>query len=143
VSKYRLPVSAAMLAAITCALPTPASADPPSAVPAAATCSDGNTYDAVVVGNGYFSPALVITSNKVFKPVAFGEFTTTVTDPDGVVVSVETAPAREQGGGAVLGRNPKSYLNCAVTITATVEDGFTVTVKGTVTGFLTPPRPSA
>jgi len=29
----------------------------------------------------------------VFKPVAFGEFTTTVSDPDGAVVHLETTPA--------------------------------------------------
>jgi hypothetical protein len=138
-SKYLLRASASLLATAALALSTPASADPAHATPAATTCSDGNTYDAVVAGDGYYLPALVTASTQVFKPVAFGEFTTTVRDPDGVVVFVDTAPAIEQGGGNVLVRNPKTYLDCTVSLNATVEDGYTVSVHGTVTGFLTPP----
>jgi hypothetical protein len=55
------------------------------------------------------------------------------------VVFVETSPAIEQGGGNVLAQNPKTYLDCTVSLSTLVEDGFTVTVNGTVTGILNPP----
>jgi hypothetical protein len=33
------------------------------------------------------------------------------------VVFVETSPAIEQGGGNVLAQNPKTYLDCTVSLT--------------------------
>jgi hypothetical protein len=55
------------------------------------------------------------------------------------VVFVETPAAIEQGGGNVLAQNPNTYLDCTVTLSTLVEDGFTITLNGTVTGFLNPP----
>ncbi|WP_109509294.1 hypothetical protein [Nocardioides speluncae] len=141
-SLRRLSAVLVVPAALLMSVPTPASADPTRhVIAAAATCSDGNTYDVVVPGNGYYLPALVTGSTQVHKPVAFGKFTFTVRDPEGAVVFVGTDPATEQGGGNVLARNPKTYIECTVSFTAPLEDGFTVTVDGSVTGFLTPAAP--
>lgn len=131
--------SAVVLLPAALLLPTPASADPArNVIATAAICSDGNTYDVAVPGHGYYLPALVTGSTQVHKPVAFGEFTFTVRDPEGAVVAVDIEPPTEQGGGNVLGRNPQTYLHCTISFSVPVEDGFTVTVDGSVTGFLTP-----
>lgn len=86
--------------AVAATAPTsPAVADPSRGLVAQATCSDGNSYDVVVAGNGDYLPAHVLTSTQVVKPVAFGPFTTTVTDRGGNVISTETNEAMAQGGG--------------------------------------------
>ena len=127
--------TAAVVAAT--ALAGPAAADPSHGLVAQATCSDGNSYDVVVAGNGNYMPAHVVTSTQVFKPVAFGQFTTTVTDPDGIVISTETNEAIAQGGGKVLAHNRKAYLDCTVTFGLVTPEGLTISVTGTVTGFFT------
>ena len=128
--------SAAFVVAAT-ALIGPAGADPPKGLATQATCSDGNSYDVVVAGNGYYPPAHVVTSTQVFKPVAFGKFTTTVIAPDGDIISTETNDAITQGGGNVLTHNPKSYLECTVTFGLVTPEGLAISVTGTVTGFFT------
>lgn len=138
-SMRRLPitlVAAAFVAAAT-ALAGPAGADPPKGLAARATCSDGNSYDVVVPGNASYPPAHIVTSTQVFKPVAFGGFTTTVIAPDGSVIATETTEAITQGGGNVVAHNPKSYLECTVTFGLVTPEGLTVSVTGTVTGFFT------
>lgn len=129
-------VPAALVVATT-ALAGPAGADPLKGLAAQATCSDGNSYDVVVPGNGYYPPAHVVTSTQVFKPVTFGEFTTTVIAPDGIVISTETNPAITQGGGNVLAHNPKSYLDCTISFGLVTAEGLSISVTGTVTGFIT------
>lgn len=128
-------VCVALIVPTVFALSVPATADPRPGLAGQATCSDGNSYDVVVNGSGYYLPAHVVTSTQVFKPVAFGEFTTTVTDPDGHVLAVETSQPTAQGGGKVLAHNPKPYLDCSVTLAARTPEGFTASLRGTVTGF--------
>ena len=91
-------VAAAFVAAAT-ALAGPAGADPPKGLAAQATCSDGNSYDVVVPGHASYPPAHILTSTQVFKPVAFGGFTTTVIGPDGSVIATETTEAITKAGG--------------------------------------------
>ena len=96
-----------------------------------------NSYDVVVPGHASYPPAHILTSTQVFKPVAFGGFTTTVIGPDGSVIATETTEAITQGGGNVVAHNPKSYLECTVTFGLVTPEGLTISVTGTVTGFFT------
>src|SRR5262245_9176387 len=77
-----------------------ASADPTNAknaFPIQVACDNGHTYNAVANGSGHFTPAHDLDSNAVVVPVAFGETTFTVTDPDGNVVDSETDPPASKG----------------------------------------------
>ena len=78
------------------ALAGPASADPINAkggIELTVTCADGHSYTVVSNGNGHFTPAHDINSTATLIPLWFGEQMFTVTDPNGVVVDQETAPA--------------------------------------------------
>lgn len=51
----------------------PSSADP-SGEHIPLVCDNGVTYDAIVTGNGGFTPAHDAASNTILVPTAFGEF---------------------------------------------------------------------
>ena len=117
-----------------------ATADPTNAkdtLPIQLACDNGHTYTVVANGNGQFTPAHDLDSNAVVVPVAFGEVTATLTDPDGNVVDSETDPPVSKGSSA---KNPNATTNCSFFASATDPDGFTFTLNGTVTALITPSR---
>ena len=69
-----------------------AAADPanaPRSAPVTITCGN-TTYQAVVNGNGVWSPAHDLNSNSILIPVAFGVETDVFTDPAGVMTTTFT-----------------------------------------------------
>lgn len=117
-----------------------ASADPTNAknaFPIQVACDNGHTYNAVANGSGHFTPAHDLDSNAVVVPVAFGETTFTVTDPDGNVVDSETDPPASKGSSA---KNPNATTNCSFSGSVTDPDGFTFSTSGTATVMITPSR---
>lgn len=82
-------------------------------------CGPEGTF-AVVTGrgNGEFTPAFDIASNKVFVPVVFGDFTGQITGPDGPM-----EPFTEPGGPAKGSGKQRNLVDCVFTFT----DAFTVT----------------
>ncbi len=110
-------------------------------------CSDGNTYELESNGNGPFTSARDVHSNTVLVPVAFGVFTGTITDVDGVVVATFTEPGERKGSG-----KQKVDATCSFTFTDTFfSDGsdpefpavgtFTFTGSGTADVKITPGGP--
>lgn len=115
-----------------------AAADPakaPGSTPITITCGSA-TYHAVVNGNGAWSPAHDLNSNSILIPVAFGVETDVFTDPSGNVTT-STNPPRAKGSSAPKGA---PLLNCSYHLALSFPDGSSVTVDGTVTGFVTPAR---
>ena len=89
-------------------------------------CDNGQTYDIVVNGNGEWTPGHDLNSNAILKPFGFGQFTGTLTDPQGNVVERFTEP----GGSKRAARNQR-LVTCRFSDSFT-EDGFTFTFSGTV-----------
>jgi hypothetical protein len=111
-----------------------AAADPPGeAFPV--VCDNGVTYQVVVAGNGQFTPAHDVASNSILVPTAFGETTITVTDPEGNVTTETDPPVSKGSSSPPLA----TTASCTFHVEAT-EDGFSVVVDGSVTGFVTPAR---
>ena len=123
---------AAISAALASATATAAPVNAPNAETVALDCGDAGTYDVVVNGNGDWSPGHDLNSNAVLIPVAFGETTFTLTDPEGNVIDQGTEPATTKGKAKAKGR---ARITCTFTLTFT-EDGNTATVTGSVTGFV-------
>jgi hypothetical protein len=114
-----------------------ATADPSGAKnPAPVTIVCGNTtYDAVANGNGQWTPAHDLNSNRVLIPVAFGPETDIFT-PVGGSPETTVAPARAKGSASPNGHPP---INCGYTVgPITVPGVGTFEAFGTVTGFVTP-----
>jgi hypothetical protein len=125
----------------------PASAAPVNAKKATTipiTCDNGQTYQVVVNGAGFFTPAHVIGSKSMFVPVAFGEITGTAV-PSGAPAFDDPPVTKGQSG-----RN-RDLTTCSfegsfpVTPEEAEEFGLpagttAVEVVGTVTGFFTPAR---
>jgi hypothetical protein len=137
----RLVLPLAGLALVAAA--APAGADPvnaPNATRVPISCDNGNTYDAVVNGEGDFAPAHDTNSTKVLVPLSFGEFTGTITDANGGVVDSFTDPAMTKGKASKKQR--RTQTSCTYTFSGTFEDPDlgTLTFAGTgdVTGFVTP-----
>ena len=113
----------------------PAFADP-HGFPLTLVCGSV-TYHVVAEGNGDYTPAHDLDSNKVFIPHAFGEFTGTLTDASGNVVGTETDPASTQGSG----KQP-SDISCTYSFTFTSDGsdpdgppaGWTFSGTGSVIG---------
>ncbi len=113
-----------------------AAADPsnaPRSAPITVICGN-TTYQAVVNGNGAWTPAHDLNSNGILIPVAFGVETDVFTDPTGTVTT-STSPARAKGSSSP---NGAPLLNCSYHLALSFPDGSSVTVDGTVTGFITP-----
>src|SRR5688500_18115907 len=62
-------------------------------------CDNGNSYVIEVNGNGEFTSARDTASNSVFVPLSFGEFTGTITYPDGTVETLPPEPGGAKGKG--------------------------------------------
>ncbi len=119
-----------------------AAADPPRGFPVTVVCDNGETYQAVVSGNGEFTPAHILGATGILVPTSFGETVNTVTDASGVVVDRSVDPASSKGGAA--GRSRATSTSCTFTASGTFEDPdlgtLTFSVAGTVSGFVTPVR---
>lgn len=120
-----------------------AAAAPPEQEVVPLVCDDGNTYEAVVSGNGQFTPARLLGSTGVAIPTGFSDLTFRAVLPGGAVIE-ETDPGSAKGGGNVSARNPRVSITCTFEVTETLaveEDGLpagtVITISGTVTGFLT------
>jgi hypothetical protein len=113
-----------------------AAADPgkaPRSAPVTITCGN-TTYDAVVNGNGVWSPAHDLNSNSTIIPVAFGVATNVFTDPGGTI-HTSTDPATAKGSSAPEGA---PLLDCSYHLALSFPDGSSLVVDGTATGFVTP-----
>jgi len=139
-------VAAAAAALVIGAAPLAAAA-PPEQETVLLDCDNGQTYTAVVNGNGAFTPARVVDSNQVAVPVTFSDFTLKAVLPDGTVIEDSDPSVDAKGGGNVEARNPQVTLTCTFELTTVVEEGdeapfpvgTEVTFGGVVTGFVTGP----
>jgi hypothetical protein len=127
---------AAFAAALTTATASAAPVDAPNATVVSLDCGTDGAFDVVVNGNGQWAPGHLVGGNGVVIPLSFGEETITVRDPEGNVVDQFTEPAVTKGRARARGRE---RVSC--TYSATIEeDGLTITVTGSVTGFMAGPR---
>jgi hypothetical protein len=124
---------AALAAALTAGAAPAAPTDAPNAVVATLDCGSAGTFDVVVNGNGEWTPGHVLAGNGVVVPLSFGEQTGTVRDPEGNVVDQFTEPATTKGRARARGRE---RVSCTFSATFT-DDGLTITVTGSVVGFMT------
>jgi hypothetical protein len=99
-------------------------------------CGEASTFDVVVNGNGPFTPGHLLDGNGVLIPVAFGDATIVVRDASGEVVDTITDPGFTKGRARARGRE---RITCTFTDSFT-EDGLTITISGSVTGFAAGPR---
>ena len=100
-------------------------------------------YQVVVNGNGEFTPAHDLGSNRVFIPVAFGPFTGVITDAEGNVIDSFTEPGTSKGQSAKKGDFTTCTFTFSFTNTGPTEQdglppGATFTGSGTVTVRITP-----
>lgn len=121
-------------AAATAGAASAAPVNAPRATPITIDCGSAGTFEAVTVGNGEFTPAHDVNSNRVLIPVSLGPTTFTGRDAEGNVVFEETdTTVRTKGHAAPRGR---TLLRCAFTLTFPLEEGGTATVTGSAIGFL-------
>lgn len=102
-----------------------------NAFPVTIVCPSG-TFEAVVNGNGGFTAAHAVDSNTVLIPIAFGVFTGTFTDANGVT-STETEPATTKGKAVPANG---AVENCNYTVDLPFPDGSSFVGSGSVTGFI-------
>ena len=114
-----------------------AAADPSGAknsVSVTVTCGN-TTYNAVANGNGPWSPAHDLNSNRVLIPVTFGVERDVFT-PVGGAPETTFSPPRVKGSASP---NGQPQINCSYTVgPITVPGVGTFEAFGTVTGFVTP-----
>jgi hypothetical protein len=123
--------SFAACAAIVSSGATAAPVNAKNATPILIVCPSGS-YQAVVNGKGNFTAAHAVDSNTVLIPIAFGPFTTTFTDPDGVITTnVEPGSAK----GNSVPANGK-IQDCMYSISFSFTDGSSFFGSGSVTGFI-------
>jgi hypothetical protein len=122
-------LSAALSAGTALAAPT----DAPNAEVVTLDCGTAGTVDVVVNGNGEWTPGHLLDGNGVLIPLSFGESTFVLRDAEGNVIDEGTEPATAKGRA----RGPRNRERATCTFTLTFEeDGFTATVTGSVTGFM-------
>jgi hypothetical protein len=124
----------ALSAALAGGTATAAPVNAPNAEIVALDCGDAGTFDVVVNGNGVWTPGHDLNSNAVLIPVAFGESTFTLRDAEGNVLEEGTDPAIAKGKGKARARG-RDTVECTYTLSFS-EDGNTITVTGSVTGFV-------
>lgn len=136
-------LSSLALGALSAVVAGPAGADPKSDETIPVECDNGQSYEVVVNGNGHFTPAHIVGDLGTFVPVAFGEFTGTVTSSTGEVLATFTEPAVAKGQS---GKN-RDLFNCTYSFVEVSDGsdpefpaGSVFTGGGSVTGFLTPAR---
>jgi hypothetical protein len=111
-----------------------ASADPTNAkqsITVTVVC-DGAAYQAVVNGNGAFTPGHLVGSTAVFVPTAF-DLTFSFTPTGGTTMTETETEAKA---------NQRNTITCQIPAalnTFTSPEG-TFSISGTVSGFLTPGR---
>jgi hypothetical protein len=93
-----------------------------------AVCN-GTPYQVVTNGNGEFTPAHVIGSTQTFVPYAF-DLTFTFTPPGG--------PTQTNMDTSAKGGPHKGAMTCTIPFQSFSGPQGTSTIKGSVTGFLTP-----
>lgn len=108
-------------------------------------CDSGGTLVvAVNSGNGAFTPARVVGTNRMFIPIEFGEFYFIATSPEGEVLAEGSEPGEVKG--QVGAQSPRPRLTCSFEESMVLPEddpefglpaGTTVTFGGEVTGFLT------
>jgi hypothetical protein len=99
-------------------------------------CDNGNSYVIEVNGNGEFTSARDAGSTSVFVPLSFGDFTGTLTYPDGTVETLPPDPGIAKGKGNA-GKHATNLVTCTFSFSG-VEDGVLFEGGGSVTGFITP-----
>ncbi len=87
------------------------------------------TYSVVVNGNGEFTPAHILGGTSVFIPTAF-DITFTFTPTGG--------PTMTETDTAVKAAPIRDTITCTIPLQSFSFPEGTVTIQGTVTGFLTP-----
>ncbi|MGH9152227.1 MAG: hypothetical protein ACRD03_07505 [Acidimicrobiales bacterium] len=107
-------------------------------------CDNGQSYVVYVNGNGEFTPGHVADGTAVVVPVAFGEFTGTVRDPDGDVVETFSEPGSTKGRSA---KGVKDPVTCSFSFSFVGDgsdpefpEGYSFEGSGTVVVRLTPSR---
>jgi hypothetical protein len=113
-----------------------ATADPSGAknsAPVTVVCGD-TTYHAVANGNGAWTPAHDLNSNRVLIPVTFGVETDVFT-PVGGAPQITFTPPRAKGSASPNGQPP---INCSYSVGPFTFPEGTFQAFGTVTGFVTP-----
>lgn len=125
------------------AVVTPASAERAGAETIPVECDNGQSYDVVTNGNGEFTPAHIVGSTGTLVPVAFGEFTGTVTSASGEVLATFTEEGSAKGQS---GKN-RDLLECTFSFSEVSDGsdpefpaGSVFTGSGSVTAFLTPAK---
>lgn len=118
------------LAGLSTSVATAAPINAKNAFPILIVCGSG-TYDAVVNGNGIYTAAHSVTSNTVLVPVAFGSFTGTFTDTQGVTTSF-TDPASMKGSSMPA----TGTLETCTYYVQFSGPGGAFSGSGTVTGFI-------
>jgi len=129
------------VAGLGLALAVPASfgssavADPQNGELIPLTCGS-TTYQVVTNGNGDYTPAHDVSSNRVFVPHAFGVFHGVLRDASGAVVESFDEPASTQGSG-----KQKNDVHCTFAFHEVsdgsdpeVPAGWTFDGSGSVTG---------
>jgi hypothetical protein len=127
-------VCAAVLVLAGAAVAGPINAQSPNSFVVTLDCDNRDSFDAIVVGADW-SPGHVIGQLGVFHVLAFPTFVGTVTDPEGNVVEQVSEPARFRGQGNVPA-SATDVTTCSFEVEFH-EGGFTITVLGTVTGYIT------
>lgn len=117
----------------------PAHADPKLVGnPIVIVCDNGHTYEAVVSGNGSWTPAHDLDSNTMLIPTAFAGEHFTVTDAEGNVLEEEFPEDRTKSAD----KDRATSTSCTFSFSDTFEDPelglLTVSGSGSVTGFTTP-----
>ena len=125
---------AALSAALAAGTAAAAPVNAPNAQTVALDCGEAGTFQVVVNGSGAWSPGHDLSSNAILFPVSFGVETTTVRDAEGNVVDESTRPATTKGQGKARASH-RTPIECTYTLSFT-EDGDTITVSGSVTGFV-------
>lgn len=129
----RLLAIAVLAAAVVAGSAFAAPSNAPNAITATLDCGSAGTFDVVVNGRGEWGAGHLLDGNGVVVPLSFAEETAVVRDAEGNVVDQFTEPATTKGRARARGRE---RVTCAYTATVQ-DDGFTVTITGTVTGFMT------
>ncbi len=94
-------------------------------------CPSG-AFEAVVNGNGEFTAAHAVDSNTVLIPIAFGTFTATFTDANGLTTTETDPPVTK---GKATPKNGK-VQNCTYSVEFSFPDGSSFAGSGSVTGFI-------
>ena len=103
-------------------------------------CDNGETYTVAVNGNGEFTPAHDVDSTHTLVATSFGATTITLATADGTVIDTFGDPPSAKGGQA--GKDRATTTACDFQLVTQFPDEelgiLTLTVNGTVTGFVTP-----